>query len=215
MSLLTCFKMLRRSYVNHRSTTLEPSSLTAFHMTEAAQKYANDRDGAIAWSFGRFNEGQMNGESYKGSTAINLEYMMGKDLEARWAEVAKAAENVGGDYTIGNTMTRYGQPTITVIFWLNAEVEAARYSRLASVMATRMGVYNAAPGVQAHTHLFHVHPQTEFVHYPSGGTIAPDYYIKITENEAQNFDPFQFERDKPPAKAQPNQSPWPELFEGL
>lgn len=146
-----------------------------------------------AWSFCKYEAGRMNSETWKNASAIMLEYLVGDDKQARLDEVLEAADKLGYAYYIIDTQTRYHERTYTLVFPLSETIIARRYSRIASVLATQLGLYNAAPGIQAHTHLIHIHAESSAGYRP-GLVINPEFFIKMTKEQAQEIDPQQFER---------------------
>jgi hypothetical protein len=214
---LTRFAKTAGGYKRIDTFALESGETLATALTETAQLAAAEPI-KQAWSFSHFNAGRMSGETWKYASAIILEYHLNTKAstshEERVQEVIGAAERVNLAYYLLDTQTRYGERTLTLVFPLSDSINAARYSRLASVLATQLDIYEASAGIQSHTHLIHLHEGTT-VAYRDGLCINPDSFIHLTKDEAQTIDPLQFERLRPAVAAQLEAPTWTACEEGL
>lgn len=214
---LTRFSKTAGGYKRLDTFELESGEQLATALTDTAQLAATDKV-KQAWSFSHFNAGRMSGETWRYASAIVLEYHLDSkeqpDHNARVAEIIDAAERVNLAYYLMDTQTRYAERTLTLVYPLAGSINAARYSRLASVLATQLDLYEAAPGIQAHTHLVHLHEGTS-VAYRDSLCINPDSFIRLTKDEAQTIDPLQFERLRPAVAAQVEKPVWTAADDGL
>ncbi|QSR15762.1 hypothetical protein [Novosphingobium sp. KA1] len=171
------------------------------YMTGLIRQMANHAGEPVAWSFSEWRGTKATNntkEYWQTATAIVLEYRT-KD---NGAEIALAlhtkATDLGYAHIIMDSLSRKGEPSITVVFPLTESVNAEQYARLAAVLSEELGVYNAAEGNMAPTHLIHVDGRcSQYV--ADGAVIAPRGKIKETQHLYQSMDPRRFEARSAPA----------------
>jgi hypothetical protein len=163
------------------------------YMAGAAKLMKTQKNQPQAWSFGNWKSTKNvsnHKDNWNSATAIGLEYR-GKDLAAKAQALHDAADELGYAHAIFNTMTRKGEATISIMFPLTETINEGQYARLAKVLMCELGVYLAADGNCAMTHLFHIHEDAQVIQY-EGAVLAPKAKIKETRDLYQSKDPNEF-----------------------
>jgi hypothetical protein len=143
--------------------------------------------------------------SYRGSKSINKEsnlnsvHALALDYKIeQFEELAEAADRLGFAHLFVTTENRaQTQNAITLVIPFTAPLNAAQYARLASCIATELGIYGLLEGALAATHIINVYATTMTV-YGRGALLDAAAYIKRTANQFQGMDARRFERAAPP-----------------
>lgn len=150
---------------------------------------------AKALSFGIYEDGEMSGATWRQSTAVILDYRVGKDVAASATEISLAADKLGVGYFLLDCQERSGQRTIAVIIPLKDKISRERYARLVYVLLEEMKAngcrHFTAKGTSAMTHQVHLHSMSEAA-WIDGPALSPSAKIKATRNAAQDMERDRF-----------------------
>ena len=146
--------------------------------------------------------------SYRGSKCVNREAnlievsALALDYHLdRFEELRVAALKLGYAHLFVTTEDR-AQTTnaITLVIPFSAPLSAKQYARLASCIATELGVYGLLEGALAATHIINVYATT-MTAFERGEILDGEAYIKRTAKDFQGMDARKYERDAPPSRA--------------
>jgi hypothetical protein len=192
---LSRFQVSRRAYgfSDAYIASLDPCPTCvpiAQHMTDTLRHMLTFTDQPTGWSFGRWRNGNNSAANLIENHAIVLEYPAGK----QGALIEKLANLEWRYFIIMDENRTQTRNTVSVVFPLTAPVDAARYARIASVLAYQIDEYDVEEGSLSPTHIIHVH-RTSTVAKVGGTVIDPEAFIARTKDyPAQNARKYQNRR---------------------
>lgn len=145
--------------------------------------------------------------AYRGSRCVNKDtniksvHALALDYRAaKVGEVAEAAAALGYAHILFDTEDRASTVNaITLVIPFAAPLSAAQYARVASCIATELGVYGLLEGALAATHIINIHATSLTASVP-GELFDAESYIKRTAREFQGRDARKFEGPEPVAR---------------
>lgn len=151
-----------------------------------------------AWSFSTWKRGNNTAKNWVSASAVVLEYRARESAQALALNLHERADSLGYAHLLLDSLSRKGQPTVTIVFPLTQAIDAKQYARLAAVLMEEMNVYCAASGNMAATHLIHREDTSDHLVF-DGAVIAPVAKIRETADLYQNMDCTRFEAASPSA----------------
>lgn len=158
----------------------------------------------------RHGQGQPRGLSfaqYRGSGCVNKDanlhsvHALALDYKAdKIEQLARAAAAFGYAHILIETEDRAStMNAITLVIPFAAPLSAAQYTRVASCIASELGVYGLLEGALAGTHIINIHATSLIASIP-GKLFDAEAYIKRTAREFQGRDARKFEGPEPVAR---------------
>jgi hypothetical protein len=158
----------------------------------------------------RYGQGQPRGLSfagYRGSRCINRDsnitgvYALALDYKIGQIEkVVEAADRLGYAHLIVITENRaQTENAVSLVIPFTAPLNVGQYARIASCIATELGVYGLLEGALAATHIINVHATTTTA-FVRGEILDGEAYIKRTAKDFQGMDARKFEGKEPIAR---------------
>ncbi|NVD44834.1 hypothetical protein [Qipengyuania atrilutea] len=220
---LTRFNQHRDGYTKRDEHQIGQGHSGADDINLLVQDFNASKRPAKALSFGIYEDGEMNGATWRKSSAIILDYRIdARHLVEEVAHISAAADRLQVGYWLLDCQERYGQRTLAVIIPLHETVSKDRYARLVYVLLEEMKAHGCrrftAKGTSAMTHQVHLHAASDCA-WVDGPALNATQKIKATKHAAQNFERDRFtigaqaaavQLEKPPLTACDDG-----LFEGL
>ncbi|WP_242152633.1 hypothetical protein [Sphingomonas sp. BAUL-RG-20F-R05-02] len=159
----------------------------------------------------RFGQGEPRGLSFaewRGARCSNTEanlvavHALALDYDAKQFEALKDAADKLGYARLWVLGEDRAQTTnaVTLVIPFKASLTPAQYARIASCIATELGIYGMLEGALAATHMVNVHATT-LTAFERGKVLDGEAYIKRTAKMFQGMDARRYERPAPPTPA--------------
>lgn len=159
----------------------------------------------------RYGQGEprgLNFAEWRGSRCINQDsklkgvHALALDYRVEQFEALKeAADKLGFARLWVTTEDRAKTANaITLVIPFSAPLSVAQYARIASCIATELGIYGMLEGALAATHIVNVHATT-LTAFERGEVLDGEQYIKRTAKMFQGMDARRYERPTPPPPA--------------